>query len=86
MANHVSAEKRIRQTKVRTAQNRVVVSRMRNSLKKVEDALKLKDKGKAQEALKLAQPEVMKTAQKGIIHANMAARKISRLSARVKSL
>jgi small subunit ribosomal protein S20 len=86
MANHASAEKRIRQTKVRTAQNRVVVSRMRNSLKKVEDALKLKDKGKAQEALKLAQPEVMKTAQKGIIHTNMAARKISRLSARIKSL
>ncbi|MGQ9368142.1 30S ribosomal protein S20 [Azospirillum sp. ST 5-10] len=86
MANHKSAEKRIRQTARRTDVNRARVSRIRSFVKKVETAILAGDKGAAQEALKEAQPELMRGASKGVLHRNTVARKISRLSARVKSL
>ena len=86
MANNASARKRIRQTAVRTERNTARKSRMRTFLKKVETAISSGDKAQAQEALRLAQPEVQRARIKGVIHLNTVARKISRLSARIKAM
>jgi small subunit ribosomal protein S20 len=86
MANHKSAEKRIRQTERRTEVNRNRVSRIRTFVKKVETALETGDKGAAAEAFKAAQPEMMRGVSKGVLHRNTVARKLSRLSARIKAL
>lgn len=86
MANHKSAEKRIRQTERRTEVNRARVGRIRTFVKKVELAIASGDKAAAAEALKVAQPEIMRGATKGVLHRNTVARKLSRLSARIKSL
>jgi small subunit ribosomal protein S20 len=86
MATHVSAEKRIRQTATRTAVNRARVSRIRTFVKKIETAIAAGDKEAARTALKEAQPEMQRGAQKGVMHKNTVARKLSRLSARIKVL
>lgn len=86
MANTSSAKKAIRQAAKRTAVNKHRRSRMRTSVKKVEAAIAGGDKAAASEALRAAQPELMKNAQKGILHKKTASRKISRLSARIKAL
>ena len=86
MANSISAKKRVRQSERRTAVNRDRRSRIRTSIKKVEETIASGDKNAAQAALKDAQPEIMRGAAKGIIHKNTASRKISRLSARIKTL
>ncbi|HUC64893.1 MAG TPA: 30S ribosomal protein S20 [Stellaceae bacterium] len=86
MATHVSAEKRIRQTARRTVVNRARLSRLRTFVKKVETAIAAGDKEAARAALKEAQPELQRGAQKGVVHKNAVARKLSRLSARIKSL
>ena len=86
MANTASARKRIRQTAVRTERNTARKSRMRTFIKKVEIAIAGGDKAVAAEALRAMQPEMQRAATKGVIHPNTVARKISRLSARVKSL
>lgn len=84
MANTPSAEKRIRQTAKRTAVNAARKSRVRTFIRKVEDAIRAGDQTAARDALRAAQPEIMRGASKGIMHANTAARKMSRLSQRVK--
>lgn len=86
MAHHQSAKKRIRQTERRTEVNRARVSRIRTFVKKVELAIAGGDSAAAQAALKEAQPELMKGAQAGVLHKNTAARKVSRLTARVKDM
>jgi small subunit ribosomal protein S20 len=86
MANTASARKRIRQTITRTARNQARKSRMRTFIKKVEAAIANGDKAAAVSALKVAQPEMQRAAGKGVVHANTVARKLSRLSARVKAL
>lgn len=86
MANSLSAKKRVRQSERRTAVNRDRRSRIRTSIKKVEETIASGDKNAAQAALKVAQPEIMRGAAKGIVHKNTASRKISRLSARIKAL
>lgn len=86
MANHKSAEKRIRQTARRTAVNRTNVTRIRTSIKKVESAVKSGNQKAAQEALKQAQPIIMKGVSKGVLKRNSASRKISRLAASIKAL
>jgi small subunit ribosomal protein S20 len=86
MATHVSAEKRIRQTARRTAVNRSRLSRIRTFVKKVETAIAARDKEAARAAFAAAQPELQSGAQKGVIHRNTVARKLSRLSARIKAL
>ena len=86
MANTASARKRIRQIERRTARNQARKSRMRTFLKKVETALASGDKVAAADALRAAQPELQRAATKGVVHANLVARKISRLSARVTAL
>jgi small subunit ribosomal protein S20 len=86
MANTTSARKRIRQTITRTARNQARKSRMRTFVKKVETALAAGDRSGASEALRAAQPEMQRASGKGVIHANTIARKLSRLSARIKAL
>jgi small subunit ribosomal protein S20 len=86
MPNIASAKKRVRQTERRTAINRDRRSRIRSSIKAVEETIASGDKDAAQAALKSAQPEIMRGVTKGILHKNTASRKISRLSARVKAL
>lgn len=86
MANTASARKRIRQIAVRTERNAARKSRMRTFIKKVETAIASGDKAQAVEALRLAQPEVQRAVTKGVIHLNTVARKISRLSARIKKI
>lgn len=86
MATHVSAEKRIRQTARRTEVNRARVSRIRTFIKKVETAIAAGDKSAARAAFAAAEPELQRGAQKGVLHKNTVARKLSRLSARIKAL
>ena len=86
MANTKSAEKRIRQTAKRTARNTARKSRMRTFIKKVETAIAGGDKTVAAEALRVAQPEMQRAANKGVVHSNTMSRKLSRLSARIKAL
>ncbi len=86
MANTAGAKKRVRQTARKTAVNRDRRSRIRTSVKKVEEKIASGDKDAAQAALKAAQPELMRGVTKGIVHKNTAARKVSRLSARIKAL
>ena len=86
MAHHQSAKKRIRQTVTRTEINRARIGRVRTYIKKVELAISGGDKTAAIAALQAAEPEMMKAAQSGVLHKNTASRKVSRLSARIKTL
>jgi small subunit ribosomal protein S20 len=86
MANTASARKRNRQTKRRTLRNQARKSRMRTFVKKVEMALASGNKDAAGEALRDAQPEMQRAASKGVTHRNTVARKLSRLSSRIKAL
>lgn len=86
MANHKSAEKRIRQTARRTEENRARTSRIRSSIRKVEDAVKAGDKKLAKQAFEQAEPEIARGVTKGVLKQGTASRKISRLSAKVKTL
>ncbi len=86
MANSPQARKRIRQTERRTDVNRARRGRIRTFIKGVEKALEAGDAAAATEALKLAEPEVMRGVSKGVIAKNTASRKISRLSQRIRTL
>ena len=86
MAHHKSAQKRIRQTQKRTLVNRSRISRIRTFIKRVEAAIESGNHGDAQQALKNAQPEIMRGVSKGVLKLGTASRKLSRLSARVKAL
>jgi len=86
MANTDSARKRIRQNEKRTARNKARKSRVRTFVRKLEEAIATGDKAAAQDAFRAAQPELQRAATKGAVHANTVARKVSRLSARVKAL
>ena len=86
MANHKSAKKRIRRNANRAEINKSRISRIRTFLKRVEMAIASGDKEAAQTALKEAQPELMRGVSKGVLHKNTASRKMSRLSAKVKTV
>jgi small subunit ribosomal protein S20 len=86
MAHHASAKKSIRQTERRSAVNRARISRVRSFIKKVETAIDAGDKKVAAEALKAAQPVIHRGVRAGVLHRNTASRKLSRLSARIKTL
>jgi len=86
MPSHVSSEKRVRQTTRRTAVNKNRKSLIRTAVRKVEEALASGDKTAATAALKLAEPQIMRGVNKGVIHKNTGSRKVSRLTARLKAL
>lgn len=86
MANSPQAKKRARQNERRFQVNKARRSRIRTYLRKVEEAIASGDKDVATVALRACQPELMRGVTKGIFHKNTAARKMSRLSSRVKAL
>ena len=86
MANTTSAKKMTRKIAKRTEINKARRSRMRTFVRKVEEAIAAGDQAAALAALRAAEPEIMRAAQKGIAHKNTASRKVSRLAARVKAL
>jgi small subunit ribosomal protein S20 len=86
MANTKSAKKMARKITKRTEINRSRRSRMRTYIRKVEEALATGDAAAAAAALQVAEPEMMRAAQKGVVHKNTASRKVSRLATRVKAL
>lgn len=86
MANTSSAKKATRKIAARTEVNKSRVSRIRTYVRKVEEAISSGDKAAAVAALKAAQPELIRGAAKGVLHANTASRKVSRLAKRVASV
>ena len=86
MANTPQSEKRARQNERRYAVNKARRSRIRTFLRKVEEALASGNQEAATEARRAAQPELARGVTKGVLHKNTVARKMSRLSARVKLL
>lgn len=86
MAHTRTAKKRIRQTVKRTERNKSRISRIRTFVRKVEDALAKGDAGAASAAFAAAAPELQRGVSKGVLHRNTVARKISRLSSKVRSL
>ena len=86
MANTAQSKKRARQNERRFAINKARRSRVRTHLRRVEEAIASGDKDVATQALRAVQPELMRGVTKGIFHKNTVARKMSRLSARVKAI
>ncbi len=86
MANTKSAKKANRAAARRAVVNKNRTSAVRSHVRKVEEAITAGKKGDAEAALKLATPQLMRGAQKGVMHKNAASRKVSRLSRRVKAL
>ena len=86
MANSPQARKRVRQNVKRQERNGARMSRIRTFVKKVELAIQSGDEAAARSALRAAQPQIMRGASKGVLHPKTASRKISRLSARVKTM
>ena len=86
MANTKSAKKATRVAARKTEINKNRVSRIRTTVRKVEEAIASGNRSAAEAALQAAQPELMRGAQKGVLHKNTASRKVSRLAARVKAI
>ncbi len=86
MANTKSAKKAVRQIARRTADNKARRSSMRTYVRKVEEAIATGNKDAAQTALKEAEPVMVRTAQKGLLHRRAASRKVSRLAKRVGAM
>lgn len=86
MANTKSAKKAARQTLRRTDVNKARRSRMRSFTRKVEEAIASGDRQAAQAALKEAEPVIVRTSQKGLVHRKTASRKVSRLAKRVGAM
>jgi small subunit ribosomal protein S20 len=86
MANTTSARKATRKIARRTEINKARRSKMRNFVRKVEEAIAAGDRAQALAALKEAEPVIVRSAQKGIVHRNSASRKVSRLTLRIAKL
>lgn len=86
MANHKSALKRDRQSKVRRLRNRINKSKMKSVVGRVEEAIEAGSEEQAREALQSAASVIQKTASKGSIHKKTASRKVSRLTKRVNQM
>jgi small subunit ribosomal protein S20 len=86
MANTTSARKATRKISRRTEINKSRRSLLRNSVRKVEEAISSGDRNAATEALKVAEPVIMRAAQRGVVHKNTASRKVSRLAHSIAKL
>jgi small subunit ribosomal protein S20 len=86
MANTSSARKAARQIARRTEVNKARRSRVRNAVRAVEEAIAAGDRNKALEALKNAEPALMRAAHHGQVHQNTASRKVSRLNRQISKL
>jgi small subunit ribosomal protein S20 len=86
MAQHKSAKKRIRRNERAADVNHSRLSRIRTNVKELEAAIASGDKAAAQAAFKKVMPELMRGAAKGVVHKKTVSRKLSRLSARIKTI
>jgi small subunit ribosomal protein S20 len=86
MAKTKSAKKATRVIAGRTAVNKARRTRMRSTWRSVEEAIAAGDAKKAQEELRAAESATMKAASKGVVHKNLASRKVSRLSKRIAAI
>jgi small subunit ribosomal protein S20 len=86
MANTKSAKKAARQTNRRTEVNKARRTRLRSSVRKVEEAIASGDKNAAAAARKAAEPVIVRTGQVGVVHRKAASRKVSRLAKRVGAM
>ena len=86
MANTKSAKKAARQTNRRTEVNKARRTRLRSSVRKVEEAIASGDKNAAAAALKAAEPVIARTGQVGVVHRKASSRKVSRLAKRVGAM
>jgi len=86
MANHISSKKRIRRNSRMEIVNKVRKNRVRTFIKKVELAILNGDKSLANNAFKVAQPEMHRSVTKGVFKKNTISRKLSRLSTKIKNI
>lgn len=86
MANHKNAEKAMRQAQKRTMINKNRMSRVRTFVRAVEELITAKKAEEASNALRVAQKELLRSVTKGLLHKNMASRKISRLAHGIKAI
>ena len=86
MANTKSAQKAARKAVRRTEVNKSRRTKLKTEVRKVEEAIASGDKVLALAAMKTAEPALVRTAQKGILHKRTASRKVSRLTARLKAM
>ena len=86
MANTTSAKKATRKIARRTEVNKARRSGMRTHLRTVEEAIASGNRDAAAAALKAAEPELMRAAQKGVVHKRTASRKVARLTAQIGKL
>jgi small subunit ribosomal protein S20 len=86
MANTTSAKKATRKIARRTVINKSRRTEMRGAVRSVEAAIKRGDRDAALKAMASAEPELMRAAQRNIIHKNNASRKVSRLSHQIAKL
>ena len=86
MANLKSSKKSVKTDKVKTDGNTVYTSRVKNSIKKIEKAVKEKDTDKAKAELLIAIKNIDKCASKGLMKQNTADRQKSRLNKKVKEM
>ena len=86
MANTKSAKKAVRRIARETEVNKARRTRVRGEVRKVEEAIASGKKTDALAALKIAEPLLVRTAQKGVMHKRTASRKVSRLAARVSAM
>ena len=86
MANHKSAKKRILRNESKSKINSSRISRVRTFIKKIEKEIDNKDIDKANLLFKETMPEIHRSVSKGLLHKKTAARKLSRLSKKIKTL
>ena len=86
MANTSSARKAARKIARRTVINKARRSRVRSTVRAVEEAIAAGDRAKAIAAMKDAEPQLMRAARQGQLHRNTASRKVARLTKRITKL
>ena len=86
MANIKSAKKRIKVTEVKTLKNRMIKSALKTAIKKFEAAVSANNAEEAKELFVKVTKALDMAAQKGVVHKNMAARKKSRLAAKLNAM
>lgn len=86
MAHTLSAKKRVRQNEKARTRNRSYKTLIKNLEKKVEDAISSKNIEEANNVFKEYVKKIDSVSGKGIVHANKAARKKSRISKKINSI
>ena len=84
MPNTKSAIRRVRRVKKQTQTNKIRKSKYKNAVKKIESFIKLKEKDKAKKYFPKFQSILMQVAKSGVVNKKTAARKISKVSKKIK--